>query len=243
MTDKSKLKILGSRLVLVGLGACLLLALGFLPPGLPTGLILLGGWFLPIIGLGCYAQAKERSVFWAAMGVVPFLGPILALAAMGIDDVLAERAAPRWIRRVVVGFALSVLALFGIMINNYLRYAARGPQAEAMTTLGQIFVAETAFYGKHGRYGAFDEIGFVLPGKSNRYTYRINTSGAPGTVIPAKDGTLTPDNTIIHAGISPDGMSFTATATANLDGDPTLDQWHVNDSQREPFQDTNDLRD
>ncbi len=39
-------------------------------------------------------------MFWATMGVVPFVGPIVALAAMGIDDVLAKRAAPRLVRQV-----------------------------------------------------------------------------------------------------------------------------------------------
>ena len=146
MTNTSRLKILGIGLVLVGLGAYLLLALGFLPPGHPTVLIILGGLFLPIIGLGCYARAKERSAFWAAMGVVPILGPILALVAIGIDDGLAKRAAPRWVRRVVrVGFALSVPAIFlAIFIPNFLRFGARSPQSEAKNILGGIFVAETS---------------------------------------------------------------------------------------------------
>ncbi len=107
MTNQSRLKMLGIGLMLVGLVAFLLPLLRFLPLGYPI-IFMLGGWFLPIIGLGCYAQAKERSVFWAAMAVVPFLGPILALVAIGIDDVLAKRAAPRLVRRVVkVGFALA----------------------------------------------------------------------------------------------------------------------------------------
>ncbi len=65
----------------------------------------------------------------------------------------------------------------------------------------------------------------------NRYTYRIDNSGAPNTVIASRIGS-TPDNTVIHAGISPDGQSFTATATANLDHDRTIDQWHVNDAKQ-----------
>jgi len=245
MTNTSRLKILGIGLVLVGLAAYLLPAIWLhLPPGRPFVLIVLGGLFLPIIGLGCYARAKERSAFWAAMGVVPILGPILAVVAIGIDDGLAKRAAPRWVRRVVrVGFALSVPAIFlAIFIPNFLRFGARSPQSEAKNILGGIFVAETSFFGDVERYGTFDEIGFALAGNSHRYTYRIDNSGKPGTVFPAKDGTFTPDNTVIHAGISADGQSFTATATANLDDDPTIDQWHVNDTKRnlqEP--DVNDI--
>ncbi len=116
MTNKSRLKILGIGLVIVGLGAFLLFVY-FPPGGHPSVLMVLGGWFLPTIGLGCYARGKGYSVFWAAMGVLPFLGPILAFVAIGIDDVLAKRAAPRLVRRVVkVGFALVVVTLLGVAI-------------------------------------------------------------------------------------------------------------------------------
>lgn len=53
-------------------------------------------------------------------------------------------------------------------------------------------------------------------------------------------GAPTPDNTVIPA--SSTGTGFTATATANLDRDPTVDQWHVNDVKHnlgDP--DTNDV--
>jgi len=91
--------------------------------------------------------------------------------------------------------------------------------------------------------GTFDEIGFTLPDYSTRYTYRINNSGNPGTVFPAKEGTFTPDNTVVHAGISLDGQHFTATARANLDNDPTIDQLHMNDRWPTMFYDTIDFND
>jgi len=244
MANQSRLKILGIGLVLVGLGS-FVLSVGFIPPGALSQWMAFGGWFLPIIGLGCYARAKQRSVFWAAMGLVLIVGPILALAAIGIDDVLAKRATPHWIRRVVnVGFALSACALFlAIAIPNFLRFGARSPQSEARIHLVAIYVAETSFRVEFERYGTFDEVGFDFDTPhSNRYTYRIDNSGKPGTVFPAKDGTLTPDNIVVDAGVSADGQSFTATATANLDDDSTLDQWHVNDSQRRPIHDVDDSK-
>jgi Flp pilus assembly protein TadD len=100
------------------------------------------------------------------------------------------------------------------------------------------------FYKEHKRYGTFEEIGFRLDGKNNRYTYRIDASGRPGTMISAGIGQATPDNTIVSAGISPDGQAFTATATGQLDNDDTLDQWHVNEIKhdlRRP--DVNDITD
>ncbi len=246
MTNQSRLKILGIGLVIVGLGIFVLVRAFFIPHGYPTEHLVLPGWLLPIIGLGCYAKAKERSVFWAAMAVVSFLGPILALVAIGIDDVLAKRTAPPRMRRVVkAGFVLSFLALFfGIAIPAYLNYPRKSRQAEARTHLRGIYVAETAFWEELGRYGIFDEAGFTLEGNSHRYTYRIDNSGKPGTVFPATYGTLTPDNTVVQAGVSADGQSFTATATGNLDTDPTIDQWHVNDIKENLRKaDVNDLYD
>ncbi len=62
-------------------------------------------------------------------------------------------------------------------------------------------------------------------------------------MISAKNGSVMPDNTVVHARISPDGQHFTATATANLDDDPTLDQWHVTDGRIRPIHDTDDRKD
>ena len=51
-------------------------------------------------------------------------------------------------------------------------------------------------------------------------------------MIPASIGQVTPDNTVVSAGISSDGQHFTATASGNIDSDPTIDQWHVNDQKQ-----------
>jgi type IV pilus assembly protein PilA len=136
-----------------------------------------------------------------------------------------------------------VVAIIGILaaiaIPNFLRYQAQSRQAEARTNLGGIFVAETSFFGEQSRYGSFGEVGFALAGTSNRYTYRTGAAGAAGganaavtatgstqDTINAGTGTVTAEGT---PAASSSGTGFTATASANLDNDPTLDQWHVND--------------
>lgn len=148
-----------------------------------------------------------------------------------------------------------VVAIIGILasiaIPNFLKYMARSRQSEAKTNLGGIFVSETSYYGDNSRYGSFNEVGFVLAtstgGTSNRYTYRspaaggaATSSGTPGIdLIPAGVGANEPENTVSPSGAGPG--SFTATATANIDGDPTIDQWHVNDLKRDlQNADTND---
>ena len=79
----------------------------------------------------------------------------------------------------------------------------------------------------------------MLTGTTNRYTFRTGAAGAggggnanvttPGSTqdtINANIGTVEAQGAIV-AMIS--ATSFTATAVANLDGDTTIDRWHVNE--------------
>lgn len=145
-----------------------------------------------------------------------------------------------------------VVAILGIVsaiaIPNFLRYQAKTRQSEAKTNLAGIFVAQTSYFGEQSRYSNFSDIGFAIAAASNRYTYRAQqTTVAGGVISPgaiqilnASIGTITPENTVTPAASS--GTGFTATATANLDNDPTIDQWHVNDiKQNLQTPDTEDL--
>jgi type IV pilus assembly protein PilA len=139
-----------------------------------------------------------------------------------------------------------VVAIIGILaaiaIPNFLQYQARARQSEARTNLGGVFVSETAFLGENGIYGSFQQIGFVLASATNRYTYRSPGNGCVAnaaaigvdlfqTSLPA---VLTQaENTLVASGCTPAAAGapamFTSTAVGNIDGDATLDQWHVND--------------
>ncbi len=139
-----------------------------------------------------------------------------------------------------------VVAIIGILaaiaIPNYLRYQAKSRQSEAKSNLGGFYVGQITYYGENSAYGSFDQVGFAMAGTSNRYTYRSGgvgpaggvTSGTVGVDLINPGGGLAaaPENTVVAAKNSPGGAvnpGFTATATANLDNDPTIDQWHVND--------------
>ena len=84
----------------------------------------------------------------------------------------------------------------------------------------------------------------VLDGPDRKALGTAGTPGVdllnPGTGAPMPDNTIVPSNaTVLGAGTTP---GFTATATANLDGDPSIDQWHVNDlKQRLDSPDENDV--
>ena len=133
---------------------------------------------------------------------------------------------------------MMVIAIVGLLaalaIPNFLRYTAKTRQAEARTTLGAIFVAETAYFGEFTRFGTFQEIGFTVAG-TNLYAYRVGAGATVGTdlILPAAGAGADPgDNTFVSSGITaPPSPAFTATSTANHDSDPTIDMWHMNDQK------------
>lgn len=161
--------------------------------------------------------------------------------------------------RVRPGEVLAVGLVAGLLVvcvyPSYGQRVERVRQAEARTNLGGVFVAEMAFFADNGRYSDFNEIGFTLPGP-HRYTYRamktrligLRVEPGPVQVLAARSGPVTPENTVVAAGSSGYGLfatpGFTATATANLDDDPVIDQWHINDNKRNLIEpDVNDAPD
>src|SRR3989338_2955146 len=129
--------------------------------------------------------------------------------------------------------------LAAIALPNMMRYQAKARQTEAKTTLGGIFIRQNLHWAENGRYGGLGEIGFLLSGGTNRYTYRTGAAGSaggananvttPGTLqdtLPAMLGTIEPEGaTLAWNSIG----GFTATASANIDSDVVVDQWHLND--------------
>lgn len=131
-----------------------------------------------------------------------------------------------------------VVAIIGILaaiaIPNFLRYQATSRQAEAKTNLGGIYVAETASFSNTGTYDTFAQVGFVLSGGSNRYTYRIGAGTTANVdLIPGISGAVAQNGSCVGSNFGPAAppasTQFTASAVAVLDSDATNDHWHVND--------------
>lgn len=95
-------------------------------------------------------------------------------------------------------------------------------QAEVKMNLMDIFTKESGFHWDQGGYSdTFDKLGWAPAGQT-RYSYFL-----PGQVIPALHGgpyQLPPD---IQPEVSDTG--FTVIAAGNIDNDPTLDVWSIND--------------
>ena len=129
-----------------------------------------------------------------------------------------------------------VVAIIGILaaiaIPNFLRYQATSRQSEAKTNLGGIFVSEVAYFGNQGSYGDFSQTGFALAGTTNRYTYRTAAGTTVGVDLIQTNNPAVVTRVVCSTATAASAASatgFTATASADLDGDTAIDQWFVND--------------
>lgn len=98
-----------------------------------------------------------------------------------------------------------VVAIIGILaaiaIPNFLVYQAKTKQAEARNNLGHIFTLEISYFGEHNTYHTLAGIGWQNPVGHERYAYTV---------------------------IGWSATAFTVEATANIDSDPTIDVWDIN---------------
>ena len=141
--------------------------------------------------------------------------------------------------------------LASIAIPTFMQYQARARTSEARATLGAIYTGEVVYFTENVRYGSLGEIRYVLTG-TNRYTYRTGAAGIAGggnanvatpgltqDTFNANLGTVEAEGAPLSMN---SGTGFTATAAANLDADPTVDRWHVNDlRQGLQIADSNDV--
>ncbi len=171
-----------------------------------------------------------------------------------MEHLNAGRGAPRGFTLIELMIVVAIVGILAsIAIPNFMRYQAKSRQAEVKLNLGGIFIAETSYMGESSIFGSFQDIGFGLAGSSNRYSYRSPANGGNAVCasygstlsscyIAAGTGTVTGENSVVASQASTNPVGFTATGTANLDNDVTIDMWHVNDiKQNLQNADTNDV--
>jgi type IV pilus assembly protein PilA len=130
-----------------------------------------------------------------------------------------------------------VVAILGILvaiaIPNFLTYQARARQAEAKAILGGIFMAATTvMHAQNGTYVITDisQLGFAPTG-TPKYSYWFDVSGALTPIPGGSTATAPCDVTSAPAGVATTASGFTAGARGNIDGDPTCDDWLINDNK------------
>jgi len=123
-----------------------------------------------------------------------------------------------------------VAILAAIAIPNYLKFVGKTRRAEVKYNLEAIYKAEMSWYAEHA---AFDNSFKVInwnPEGACSYSYSV------GNEVFGKNP---PDNRPVGtpgAGVS----SFTAYGWGNIDSDPTIDVWHI-DEQNNLVNDVDDL--
>lgn len=130
---------------------------------------------------------------------------------------------------VVVGI-IGILA--AIAIPNFMVFVSKAKQAEAKVNLGAIYKCELAYFSATNTFAgedaanarnAFMLINFIPVAGRNRYAYLIGDS----SLIPSR---FPLDTSLLPAGIASTSAGFTAIAAGNVDGDPDLDIWSMNNA-------------
>lgn len=108
--------------------------------------------------------------------------------------------------------------------DNYKKGTEKAMQVEAQINMPSIFAAQMGYKAINQKYGAtFSEIGFSIAGENQRYTYFMGDDVLKGArYLDAFPGSLPPPQVTEN--------SFTAYAIANLDDDPDLDIWTIDQS-------------
>jgi type IV pilus assembly protein PilA len=143
-----------------------------------------------------------------------------------------------------------VLLSLTLAVPNFLRFNTRAMQAEARMNLWAIFTAQMAYYGETNTYagrsgengsGAFTDMGWAPQGNT-RYAYYAGgdyiAPTRPEITIPYRPG----ESWIYPIRPEASGSGFTVIAVGNVDGDPCLDVWMINDEKQltNLVNDTND---
>ena len=124
-----------------------------------------------------------------------------------------------------------IVAIIGILsalaIPNFQRFRSKAIQAEARANLASIHTCQIVYFGDYNTFAggpdAFTNSRYVPVTGLKRYNYIMDQA------ILVSDFPM--DNGTLPAGIPSTQTGFTALAVGNIDNDPFMDTWAVNDQR------------
>jgi len=130
-----------------------------------------------------------------------------------------------------------VVAIIGILaaiaIPNFMMFLAKTKRSEVKYNLEAIFKCEIAHFAEYNAYSnSFSTIRWRPDGKIYYYTFTMGAEyyGLPVATNPMPGGFTYGANT----------SSFTVLSWGNIDNDPTIDVWTINDQKEMINVGTND---
>ena len=127
-----------------------------------------------------------------------------------------------------------VLILAAIAIPNFLKFQAKAKGHEAKTYLGAIYLAQTAYYSQAGTYpagpNAFELMNWKPPG-GTRYAYYCDTAVIANKLPMGREMPLPDMDWPVKLKPRSSRTGFTCMAVGNVDNDPDLDVWSINDAK------------
>jgi hypothetical protein len=134
---------------------------------------------------------------------------------------------------------LTVMSLTAFLIVGGYNKNNRRKPAEAKLNLGAIYSTQTAYFGEHNTYagragtngsGAFADIKWMPPEDTN-YAYYIGDDCLNPTKLKVESDCKPGANWPYSFRSQSSAHGFTALAIGNLDFDPCMDIWSVNDAK------------
>jgi hypothetical protein len=128
----------------------------------------------------------------------------------------------------ILFMALWMILIALIAIPDFLKFQAPARSSEVKTNLGAIFTSQVNYFDKYNVYAGGQNAFYLLGWKDSwptTYAYFCGDDFVGNT-----------KGEIIHRSDVPDGVAssatgFTCAAVGNIDNDPDLDYWIINDAK------------